>query len=130
MKEQHDPLQELFADNQAANKDVLAEVLRDRVKLDKSGTFSFRPGVRASLGGSRTVLVAILARKALALTIDGFSEAVTPKNLEQLSGVRGGSLRPILKRFAARGLLLRQGGAYVVPNFALEDAASELRNPE
>jgi DNA-binding transcriptional ArsR family regulator len=130
MKTDADPLEGLFANRDGTNRELLAELLRDRVRLDKAGEFNFMTGVRGRLGGPRVVLVCLLARKALALTVDGFTEGVSPRELEAVTGIAGGTLRSILKRFADRGLICRRPEGYLVPNYALENAANELRGGE
>jgi hypothetical protein len=124
-----DPLERLVVDQAAADRELLASLLTGRIAVDRaSARYSFVPGIRPQLGTRRTVLIALLARKALSLLVEGFVEPATPRELEAESGIRGGTLRPILKDLKDENLLLKTGDGYLVANHALEFAAAEFSN--
>lgn len=84
-------------------------------------TFTFKRNVRKQLNGTRVVVTALLAQKALVLLGAETTEALQPRELEALTGIRGGTLRPILKKLSDDGIVSRKADGYVLPNAALED---------
>jgi hypothetical protein len=123
-----DPLDRLVVDEGDINRDLLADVLADKVVVDpKAGTFAFKHRVREQLGNMNIVLTALLAQKVLALLGADVNERLQPIDLETKTGIRGGTLRPILKRLADSRTVRRETDGYFVPNYALEDIANLLR---
>ena len=122
-----DPLMRLVVDQVEVNREVLATILEGKVRLDPTtGVFSFKPQVRARLGNRKTVLTAVLARKALHLLSGEINERVMPRDLEGLTGIRGNTLRPILKQLTDSGIVVRHSDGYSVPDAVMEDVAREL----
>ena len=72
MHDTQDPLGRLFGETITINRDRLANVLAERVWLDReSRSVHFKHAVRDELGKTKTVITALLAQRALALTVDG-----------------------------------------------------------
>ena len=124
-----DPLARLIGNEIGDDRELLADILQDIVRLDPQRlSFTFLPGVRGQLGAKKTILSALLARKCLHLLGARIGESATPKDLELVTGVRGGTLRPAVKELVDAGLIQRgDDGLYRVPSFALEDVAALLR---
>jgi len=123
-----DPLTRLVVDEAVINRELLATVLQDRVRLDLSrGSFTFLPGARDRLNNRQHVVAALLARKALHLLKAEFADGLRPQELEAATGIKGGTLRPILRVLVERRLIGQSDEkAYVVPGYALEDASRFL----
>jgi len=127
MPTKDDPLARLVVDHAEANRELLAQTLDGVVRLDPTAKkFLFAPQVRARLTARARVIATLLARKALSLLSQGFVEGAAPKVLEEELGIAGGTLRPILKRLTADGLVTRRGGNYEIPNHLIEEAGREL----
>lgn len=123
-----DPLQELLVSSRQINRDLLASVLRPYVRIDPE-TQDFIPTSEwAKLGQTQRIVAYLLTRKAMvALDIALDKEAVPPRTVEGATGIRGGTLRPLLKRLVQEGVVARdQVGGYYVPNYALEAAKARL----
>src|SRR6266436_3535573 len=120
----HDPLSRLVVDEAAVNRELLASVLETRIRLDLgAGSFSFLPGIRERMNSRHQVLIALLAQKALHLLNSKFNEALRPQEIEFVTGIKGGTLRPILKILVDRRLARSEADrSYTVPGYALEDA--------
>lgn len=127
-----DPLSRLEADEGEVNREFLASALESYIRLDSSrGTFAFLNGARARLNTRGRAMAALLAQKALHLRRSELPVSLEPKGITERTGVQGGTLRPILKAFADRGLVRREErGTYSVPNYAIEDAAELLASSE
>lgn len=122
------PLERLVVDEVAVDLELLASTLEGRIRLDlNQAGFTFLPGVRARLSNRQQVLTALLSRKALHLLDEQNPESLRPQEIEQLTGMRGGTLRPILKVLSDRRVIRRDPKkAYYVPGYAIEDAARFL----
>ena len=122
------PLSRLVVDEDAVNLELLASTLETNVRLDlRQGGFSFLHGVRASLTSKQQILVALLAQKALHLLEPQYPEALRPQELENVTGMKGGTLRPTLKALHdARMIRADEKKAYYVPAFAIEDVAAHV----
>jgi hypothetical protein len=122
-----DPLQRLVVNQHEVDRELLATVLEPYVTIDPShGTFAYRKGVRDSLANRERVLVALLSRKALALLGSKTQEAAQPRQLEELAGIKGGTLRPLLRQLVTSGVLWQDDRGYAVPNHSLHDIADSL----
>jgi hypothetical protein len=128
-----DPLAKLVVDEMGVNRELLANVLQDKVRLDpRRGTFGLLHGVRDALSARDLVLTALLAQEALHLLEQRHAEGLAPRDIEARMGMNGGTLRPILKRFADQGLIRKddESGTYSIPGYALKDVARELNKEE
>jgi hypothetical protein len=122
-----DPLSRLFADRRAVNRELLAEILLEKVWLDReTASFHFYPGVRDRIGKSRSVLTALLAQKALALATDSDHESLSPQEIEIRTGFKGGTIRPVLRDMTMAGVATKRGGKYTVSDPMLEEAIKAL----
>ena len=123
-----DPLARLVADEAAIDRELLATLLQDRIRLDLThGSFSFLVGVRERLNNRQHVLTILLGQKAVHLLKGEFADGLRPQELETVTGIKGGTLRPLLKVLVDRRLIRQnQEKAYVVPGYALEEAAKFL----
>lgn len=128
MVENADPLSRLVANQAEVNRELVAELLADKVTIDPDdGSFAFKHRVRKQLGNTNVVLTALLAQKALVLLGAEADETLKPRDLEDRTGIRGGTLRPVLKRLSDEGTISRTSTGYTIPNHALEDVADVLR---
>lgn len=127
MKTPSDPLMRLVVNQAEVNRELLATVLEDKVRLDPSaGAFSFKHRARRSLGNRKCVLAALLAQKALHLLSSEINERLLPRELVTLTGIRGNTLRPILKQLSDCGIVQRYSNGYTVPDAVLDDAARQF----
>lgn len=124
-----DPLARLVVDETEVNRELLARLLEDKVRLDPSrGTFTLLHGVRDSISARGLVVTGLLAQHALHLLNERHMAGLAPREIEARTGIQGGTLRPILKRLADRGLVRKNDdtGVYTIPGYALEDVAKEF----
>ena len=123
-----DPLARLIVDHAQANRELLANTLDGVLGIDPaSRKLLFAPHVRGRFTARARVIAALLGRKALSLLADDYVEGAAPKDLEVELGIAGGTLRPLMKRLAEEGLVVRRDGAYLIPNHLIEEAGRELK---
>jgi hypothetical protein len=126
-----DPLQSLVVDAQQISRDRLAELLRGKVLLDlQTATVHLVPEARTKMGARPAVLLALLGKKALSLLKSDAIDAMSPKDLADVTGVRGNTVRPILMRLADEGLVIRRGKGYAVHNAALHRVAGAINQQQ
>ena len=83
--------------------------------------------MRDRLNSRHQVLIALLAQKALHLLSGDYPEGLRPQEIEIATGVKGGTLRPILRVLTERRLIRQDPSKlYVVPAYAIEDAGRFL----
>jgi hypothetical protein len=123
-----DPLSRLVVNEAAVDRELLAKVLENKIRLDLTqGSFAFHPGVRDRLNSRHQVLIALLAQKALHLLNNDYPEGLRPQEIEMATGVKGGTLRPILRVLSVRRLVRQDAWkSYVVPAYAIEDVGRFL----
>ena len=130
MPETSDPLQVLVVDTQRVSRENLAAILQGTVMLDlQTASVHLVPEARAQLGARQAVLLALLGRKALSLLKMDEVDAISPKELVEITGVKGNSVRPLLMRLTEEGLIIRRAEGYAVHNAAIHLAAGAINHP-
>jgi DNA-binding MarR family transcriptional regulator len=115
LSKEPDPLRALVVDTRQISREKLAEILKDKVLLDlQTETFMLVSEVRAHSTGRQAVLLSLLARKALSLLQEDVVDAMSPKDLAAVTGMKGSTIRPILKRLTDEGLIVRRPEGYAV----------------
>ena len=132
MTEKGDPLMELVADTRQINRDRLKEMLLGRVWLDiDTATVHLVREERNENGSKEAVLLALLGQKALSLLKpDKVVDAMTPKVLEEVTGLKGNTVRPLLKRLSEDGLIVRRMEGYAIHNAALHLVGGAITRKE
>ncbi len=124
-----DPLDQLFVNQAEVDRGRLSAGLLPLIRMDANlKTYALLPGVREKLGAAGTVLVALLARKVLALRDGSYEEAAQPRVLEAEVGIPGGTLRPLLQSLLKRRLVVKAAAGYTIPNWAIDSCLEELRS--
>jgi hypothetical protein len=115
-------LEDLLIDRAELDRGLLAEVLAPLVGIDRNTSEVVPMEGWNGLSAEGKVLVFLLARKAMA-ALPGVrmeSEGAMPREIEEATGVKGGTLRPKLARMKARGLVSQdRAKRYFVPTHAV-----------
>jgi len=127
-----DPLLDLVADTRKINRDRPKEMLLGRVWLDTdTATVHLVPEERNQKGAKEAVLLALLGQKALSLLKpEKVVDAMTPKVLEEVTGLKGNTVRPLLKRLSEEGLIVRRMEGYTIHNAALHLVGGAITRKE
>lgn len=129
MSREADPLRALVVDTRQISREKLAEILKDKVMLDlQTETFMLVSQARAHSTGRQAVLLSLLARKALSLLKEDVVDAMSPKDLAAVTGMKSNTIRPILKRLASDGYVVRRPEGYTVHVSAFARVAFALTN--
>jgi len=126
-----DPLERLILDATEADRATIAEVLGDRIGIDRSsGRVVLLPGY-SPLSARSKVLLVLLASKAAHLLGLREGELVRTQEVVLVSGLPAGTVAPKLKELR-EDHLVAQGAdrAYYVPNALLQRVTEQLRREE
>jgi len=130
MSQEADPLLALVVDTKQISREQLAQILKGRVLLDlQSDSFVLQPA-KARSNARQAVLLSLLAVKALSLLKDNVPDVLSPKELEDVTGLRGGTIRPAVRRLATEGLIVRRAQGYTIHGGALARVAIALHETE
>jgi hypothetical protein len=131
MSQEADPLMALVVDTRQISREQLAQILKGRVLLDlQSDSFVLQPGAKARSNAGQAVLLSLLAVKALSLLKPNIPDILSPKELENVTGLRGGTIRPAVRRLSAEGLVIRRAEGYTIHSSALARVAIALHERE
>ena len=117
-----DPLRELLVDAAEVDRRQIATTLKGRVGIDsKTGRLQLLPGYN-QLDARRKVLAVLLARKAAFLLEITDDDALTNKEVTEITGLAAGTAAPSLKSLRELRLVSQgDGKAYFIPNAHLLD---------
>ena len=126
-----DPLDELItkaSEVEGEYRLLLANILKPHVRMDlDTGKIYFiqRP---PKLNTKQHVLVYLLAKLALAQKNPDFEPIVTPKEIEENTGIPGGTVRPKLGELLKERIISRGEAGYFVEVMSLYRAKSLLED--
>lgn len=126
-----DPLDELVVKSEEVegeNRKILARILKPHVQIDpEKGTIYFvkQP---SNLNTKEQVLVVLLAKLALAQKNPDISPITTPKELEEISGLPGGTVRPKLGELVKEKVIAKSSVGYYIEAVNLYKARAVLED--
>jgi hypothetical protein len=121
-------LEELLVDGDELDKDLVASILSRYVRIERHDGAMIPTEGWNSLGSQGQILVFLTTQKARkALGIPAESEDIMPADIEQATGLVGGTVRSALNRLSKRRLIdKKRDGGYFVPNWALQRVRDTL----
>ena len=121
-----DVLGSLVVSGKAIDKELVGTILKPFLRIDGE-TCTVIPGSKwAKLSNEAKLLLFLLARKGMkALELPIEHEDVSPSEVEQEVGIKGGSLRPMLRKLLDQKVLAQTSdGLYYIPTYSLESVKS------
>lgn len=112
-----DVFDKLFVDESAWNKELVLEILEPYIKLTKEGSIIPLSEFH-NLSNEKKLVLVVLSRKVLAAK-NITAEAVSPTEVQNITGLSVGSVNPTLTALASKGILKNDAGKYSVPNYAI-----------
>ena len=120
MTEEKNPLENLIL-KESLNKDILASILDGFIKINPdSGEIMLLPNY-SKLKNKEQIIIILLSFKALKELGLREKEEVSPKKIERVSQMLGGTSRWILRDLVAERVLICEKSKYKVPNFLLHN---------
>lgn len=122
-KKHDDPLRALLVDAASADRQQIADALKGRVAIDsESGRLVLTSGF-TRLDARRKILAVLLARKAGVLLGASAEEALSNKEVAEVTGLPPGTAAPGLKSLRELRLVGQDTNkSYFIPNAHLADA--------
>lgn len=114
-------LEELLISGKEMDQQLVASILKPFLRIDKDSAGIIPQEPWQKLTNEARVLLFLIARRAMkALELPIEDETAGPIDIEKEIGIKGGSLRPILKRLSGQRILSKSHGRYFVPNYSIQ----------
>ena len=127
----HDKLKELMVDTSEIYADILTDILKPFLGIDKTGDIIFHSSYKDASPDIK-IFVYLLGRKAafhLDLLKEPEGEAATPKFIQERTGMPAGTVNPTLIRLSKNRLLQKDDKSrYFVPNHAIKTIAELIKD--
>jgi len=124
-----DPLEKLVVSGIELDRELLATVLADLVRIDKDSGEIRLTQEGAKLPKKLQILTYLIGRKAAKALGLVSEEPISSKELTSKLAMSGGSLRGQLSIFSKERLIASEKGKHWVPNYAIESVKGLLGQP-
>lgn len=121
-------LEKLFIDEEEVSEDMLYDILAPYIRFGKKTNEIIPTNDFLNLKNKQKVLVIFIAIKALFMLGKREDDKASPKELEKLTGLKGNTIRPILKKLHDKRIILRDiKGKYFVPATSIPTIINMLK---
>lgn len=120
-------LKDLLASKTSLAEDVIEQIISDYVRFDPDHKeIVFMPEAHG-LSNKSKILTYLVALQGWPYVLDEVVPVdAKPSEIEEHTGIAGGSLRPLLKELKDRNIIAEKGGRYSVRSVALRTIQAEL----
>lgn len=120
-------LKDLIASKSSLAEDVIEEIVSEYVRYDTDHKTVFLTPEGHELSGKSKVLIYLVALQGWPFVVeDVVPTDPKPGEIEEHTGIPGGTLRPLLKELKDRRIIVEKGGRYSVLSAALQSIKKEL----
>jgi hypothetical protein len=120
-------LKDLIASKSSLAEDVIEEIVSEYVRYDTDHKAVFLTPEGHELSGKSKVLIYLVALQGWPFVVDDLVPTdPKPGEIEEHTGIPGGTLRPLLKELKDRRIIIEKSGRYSVLSAALQSIKKEL----
>lgn len=119
-------LEDLLVDEEELNEELLAETVGRYVGIGKDSGDLIPNEKYTELNSKEKVVVALLAQKARYELDMAEEEWLTPSEISEVSGVKKGTVYPVVRDLSDEGVIRDEDGEYVIPSVKIEKAKEYL----
>jgi hypothetical protein len=127
-KKTETPLQELLVESKEVDEKLLADILKPYAQIEKDTGELIPTETFSNLPAEGKVIVVFLYSKAKVRLGFSSTEKLKPRDIENLVGLKGNTVRPILKKLKETNLLKVDEEGYWLPNIHIYRAKEFLAN--
>jgi DNA-binding transcriptional ArsR family regulator len=127
-KKNETPLKELLVRSEEINERLLTDILKPYALIEESTGELIPTENFSNLQAEGKIIVVFLYSKAKFRLGFSSSEKLKPRDVENLVGLKGNTIRPILKRLKEANLIKADEEGYWLPNININRAKEFLTN--
>lgn len=117
----NDPLDELFVSGKELDRELLGTVLKPFLRIDQDSLTIIPKENWHKLAAEAKIILFLTARRAIkAFNLHLENEDASPSEIEAETGLKGNTIRPILKRLLEQKIISQPTrGRYLLPNYSI-----------
>lgn len=117
-----DELEKLLVNGKEIDRQLVANILKPFLQIDRDTASIIPQEPWQKLTNEARILLFLIARRAMkALELSIEDEAAAPIEIEKETGIKGGTLRPTLKRLSDQKVISKSShGRYFIPNYSIQ----------
>lgn len=119
-------LKDLISDKSSVNEDIIEKILADRVRYDAKEHEIILTKNGRSLPAVNRALLVLVANEGWSYVDESDPVGLKPKEISEITGIKGGTLRPALRDLADENLVRSDAGAYRIVVGNLNDIEERL----
>jgi hypothetical protein len=127
-KENRGSLDEIFIDGSEVDENLIQNILVRFIRIEKESMSLIPTPEYEKLKEKQKVLICLLSRKAMKLRHMTTHEHMSPTEISKVSGVKKGTVRPVIRDYLNANLLRKEKDGYFIPDFALERVREVLES--
>lgn len=105
-------LKDLVSDKSSVNEETIEKILKGRVRYDPMGHEIILTKEGRSLAAVNRALLVVVANEGWVYVDESETTGLKPKQISDITGIKGGTLRPALRDLADENLVHSDSGAY------------------
>lgn len=126
MDEDSNVLDDVFIDRKEIDEGLLRSILIKYVKIEKESLSLIPTSEYETMKKKHKVLICLLSKKAMRLRSMTGNENMRPIEVSNMTGIKEGTVRPVLRAYLKDGLVKEDERGYFVPDYALERVKKEV----
>ncbi|MHA7818676.1 MAG: hypothetical protein ACX930_03400 [Erythrobacter sp.] len=119
-------LKDLVSDKSSVNEETIEKILAGRVRFDPDQHEIILTKEGRSLAAVNRALLILVANEGWVYVDESETRGLKPKEISEVTGIKGGTLRPALRDLADENLVRSESGEYRIVVGNLNDIEDRL----